>query len=209
MTNEQGSQAVSESPPTPTLSEPEPTQEAKQTQWDELPPGLPLRRAGNDFETFESVGGMEQARQLCWAVAAGLRPSALLLGPPGCGKTHLAVAALRMWYEVYRTGVFWKVPRFLAELQKLVFADDRNAFERVIEEYANPGFLLVLDDFGVHKATEWAGTTLYRIIDNRYENSAPTIITANVPLGAIDPRIVSRMRQGLVVCEAPDWRGRE
>ena len=173
----------------------------------EWPYGVPETRHGNTFASFERVEAMDAALDRCQSVANGESWCALLVGSPGNGKTHLAIAALLTWYEKHHFGTFWKVPRFLPFLRGHVFDEDKSAFDRVAESYGR-GPLLVLDDFGAHKATEWAGETLYRIIDDRYENSAPTIITANVALDAIDPRIVSRMRQGLVVCEASDYRAR-
>ena len=100
MTSEQASQVVSESEPQTTGREPKSTPKARQTRWPELPPGFPASRADNDFETFESVSGMEQARPLCLAVAGGRRPSPLLIGPPGGARAradqHQAGAVYRL-----------------------------------------------------------------------------------------------------------------
>ena len=45
------------------------------------------------------------------------------------------------------------------------------------------------------------------ILNGRYKNEAPTIITANVGIERIDPRIRSRFRAGFVACEGEDQRG--
>ena len=152
---------------------------------------------------------MNDALAACRAVADGQAWCALLAGGTGNGKTHLAAAALLKWYDEHQSGHFWKVPRFLPFLRAFIFDKDSIGFEQVMDNYGSGPSLLVLDDLGAHKATEFADETMYRIIDDRCENQAPTIITANVPVESIDPRIVPRMRSGLVICAAPDYRAKQ
>jgi DNA replication protein DnaC len=51
----------------------------------------------------------------------------------------------------------------------------------------------VLDDLGTENATPWAREKLYQIINHRYSEQMPTVITTNVEIRKIDERIVSRM----------------
>ncbi len=66
--------------------------------------------------------------------------------------------------------------------------------------------LVVLDDLGTEKMTEWASEQLYRVLDGRYDRGLPTIITSNVQSDSLDPRILSRYAEGLVVCNGKDVR---
>jgi DNA replication protein DnaC len=54
-------------------------------------------------------------------------------------------------------------------------------------------FLLVLDDLGTENTTPWAREKLYQIVNHRYNERLPTVITTNQPDSAIDERILSRM----------------
>ena len=79
--------------------------------------------------------------------------------------------------------------------------------EQIVHNYQQAeGALLVLDDLGAHNQTAWAEEQLYRILNGRYNNEAPTLITANVDIGRIDERIRSRFRSGMVICEGSDLR---
>jgi len=197
-----------ESPPTTTSSEPSEPRRTKGV-------GVPGPRRENTFETFdlERAPAMREAYERCLAVAEGRAWCAFLWSAvPGNGKTHLAIAALDRWYALNAGGgIFWKVPDFLAFLRETMsesiarFENER-LVEEIIKGYAGQRFLLVLDDLGVHKATERADEWLYRILDGRYEAGLPTIITSNAPVDDIDARIWSRYREGKVVCEGSDQR---
>ena len=102
------------------------------------------------------------------------------LGPPGVGKTHLAVAALR---EVIGSrgarGYFYKTAELLQKI--------RNTYNNSVEEtemgILTPIFdadVLVLDDVGLERPTEWVQETLGVLIDKRYSNQKPTILTGNL-----------------------------
>ena len=78
--------------------------------------------------------------------------------------------------------------------------------EQVVEPYMREDFLAGVADLGAHNPTAWAEEQLYRILNGRYNNDAPTLITANVDIGRIDERIRSRFRSGMVICEGSDLR---
>lgn len=171
--------------------------------------GVPELRRGNTFASFRPTDGMRLAVQRCQEVAAGGAWCAFLYGPPGTGKTHLAIAAL----HERGAGLFWKAPDFLAFLRAHL-AGERSGdpvsatTEQMIHDYGVASAPLVLDDLGTENQTDWANEQLYRILDGRYEQRAPTILTSNVPSERVDQRIWSRYREGLVICEGEDVRGR-
>jgi DNA replication protein DnaC len=169
---------------------------------------LPTKRlASAKFETFDLVPGMEKAVAAVHAVVAGTQWCALLVGSPGNGKTHLAIAAM---HEFGLTrSMYWKVPSFLAWIREKAYGDKEGAnmsVETLIASYVTGDFLLVLDDFGVEKMTDWAAEQLYRIIDSRYEDDLPTIVTTNRELQTLDARIVSRLGAGVTLCSGADRR---
>ena len=53
--------------------------------------------------------------------------------------------------------------------------------------------VLVLDDWGAHSNTPWADEQLYLILNYRTERALPTVISSNVPLEDVEPRIRSRL----------------
>ena len=166
--------------------------------------GVPGARLGDTFENFRQSPDMADAYDQCRKVAAGEARCALLQGSFGNGKSHLAIAALREWGGL-ETGYFWKVPLFLQMLKTRAF-DDGEPLDDVLNPYANGTSLVVFDDLGAENKTEWAAEQLFRVLDGRYDNRAPTIITTNVRPDQLDQRILSRYREGLVYCGGEDQR---
>jgi DNA replication protein DnaC len=86
------------------------------------------------------------------------------------------------------------------------------AYDKRFEMVRDVG-LLVLDDLGTENTTPWAREKLYQIINHRYNNRLPTVITSNRKPEDIEPRIYSRMadytlHQGILMIEAGDYRRR-
>lgn len=120
-----------------------------------------------------------------------------LTGPVGTGKTHAAWMALIRWCaetgtrprgaehqetsfptRIGPTVVFTRMTDLLDDLRP---GDDARRRVRDCQEAR----LLVLDDVGAEKASEWTQERLYSIIDHRYANCAPLIVTSNLPPGKL------------------------
>ena len=102
----------------------------------------------------------------------------LLYGSPGTGKTHLAVATLRNIIE-YKglKGLFCDFRGLLIDLKSSY--ENRTSSSEILDAVRKVP-LLVLDDVGAERNTEWAKDILAEIINYRYTNSLPTIITTNL-----------------------------
>jgi DNA replication protein DnaC len=147
--------------------------------------------------------------------------SILLTGGTGSGKTHIAISILRELIKlnkIYRSNVcFITAPEFLLEIRntfnkKVVDFDEHEpkTEEEIIDKYAGCE-LLILDDLGAEKSSDFAIQSLYLLIDRRNRNLKPTIITTNLSLKEIeeklDARIASRLSDMKVIkINMPDYR---
>ena len=101
----------------------------------------------------------------------------LLFGNVGSGKTFLACSiANEIITEYSYTVKMRNFAQILNDLQKGGFNLDRNEY---IEKITNPT-LLILDDFGIERNTEYALEQIYNVINARYLKARPTIITTNL-----------------------------
>jgi len=187
---------------------------------------VPLKYLHASFESFK---GGESIKEMC-QTSIPKRESIMLCGKTGCGKTHLAVAMLRyfitttqielplnsMWeWEAGRfsgdSGMrFLSVPELLLEIRASFAKDSETSEKAIIEKYADIA-LLILDDLGAEKTTEWVESTLYLVIDRRNRWNKWTIITSNLTLEEIEQhlgaRIASRLSDMKVVnIKLPDYR---
>jgi len=112
--------------------------------------------------------------------------SLYIYGPPGVGKTHLACAVLMTFKERYLSVpcLFTPVNELLFEIRQSYSPNSETTEKDVVDRYTNT-VLLVLDDLGNTKTTEWATQTLDLIIDRRYRDQRQTIITTNYAIKAL------------------------
>ena len=103
---------------------------------------------------------------------------AYFFGECGTGKTFLAALMAQDFLQDGKSVLFAKVPSLLDDI-KATF--NGNGTELDLLDELRAANLVVLDDFGMEKSTQWAGSTLCKILDMRYDNpTGRTIITSNL-----------------------------
>jgi DNA replication protein DnaC len=112
------------------------------------------------------------------------RPGLLLVGDPGTGKTHLAVAALKALIERGHEGVFFDYQNLLDRIRSSYDAASGGTNKEVYGAALDTE-LLLLDDLGAHRVTDWVEDTVTAIITHRCNHKKPLIATTNLP----DPEI--------------------
>lgn len=131
--------------------------------------------------------------------------SLILSGPCGTGKTHMAVALLksRGFFLMNadappkKTPLFVSVTDLMEKLRDSFGRDGVNEADIIDDIVSRP--LLLLDDLGAMKLTEYARDALYRIIDRRYRGELQTIVTTNLSIKEISEEIDDRLASRL--CE--------
>lgn len=96
----------------------------------------------------------------------------------GFGKTHLACSIGNELIKNGITVVYGTLINLLAELKNSYEQDNNISEMQIMKLYKNVQ-LLIIDDLGKEKPSEWGLEKLFTIINSRYENNLPVIITTN------------------------------
>ena len=160
----------------------------------------PSTRQTHRLSTFEVHNGVKSGFDIANEFLQGKDklPFLTLLGTPGTGKTHLALALGWDFLEQGKTVLYYHVIGLLNELRDGYKRSGENDFYHIIS-FARNCSLLILDDLGAEKETEWATEQLDYIIDSRYEDCKPLIVTTNLARDQLPPRIMDRLTEGTLV----------
>ncbi|MCF6780894.1 ATP-binding protein [Stutzerimonas stutzeri] len=168
--------------------------------------GIAPRFRECSFENYRtSVKGQAEALSVCRAYVDQFQENydagrcLLLLGNFGNGKTHLGCAILKAVVTRFGASALY-VPAadFIAALKSSFVRDSAVTEQEIYAELASADLLLI-DEIGAQNGTEFERQALHQVIDTRYRNRMPTIITSNLPsseLSAyIGDRALDRLRE--------------
>ena len=186
---------------------------------------IPKRFADRSFADYKAENeGQREALRICRKYAEVFQEiyksgrCLLLLGKPGTGKTHLAAAiANQIMAETAATAVYRTVGSILHAIRATYDKGAEQSEAKILSALVSPS-LLILDEIGVtkEKPSDFELTTLFAIINGRYEQQRPTVVVSNLKAeelpAAIGERSFDRLREGGGIAVKFDWesqRGKE
>lgn len=137
---------------------------------------LPARYANKSFSSYEVTADNDRAVKIakCFIDSQGQR-SLYFHGGCGTGKTFLAALIAKAFLKAQRQVVFADVPTLLENIKR---SFDTGNTEELFRRYKQCD-LLVLDDIGTGKISDWTNDVLYRLVNERYIAERPMILTGN------------------------------
>jgi DNA replication protein DnaC len=140
----------------------------------------------------QSQTRFSQAYEAAKKFAAEPKGWLVLVGPSGSGKTHLAAAIASERLEHEQPVFFITVADLMDHLRSSFAPDSQMPYDRFFEQVKSTP-LLVLDDLTARAATPWAQEKLDQLLNFRYQNELPTVITTEITLSDMDERWRSRL----------------
>ena len=178
---------------------------------------FPYRRSISDFDfEFQPSVDRKLVEDLATLRFIGEHRPVVLLGQPGCGKTHLAVALATAAVEAGYRGYFTTADDMV---RTLLAARAAGNFATKLRAYTAPT-ALVIDDVGLLPIGAEGAGVFFTVINARYENGHPTLATSNRGLpswgevfgdAVVAAAILDRLMHRAVVfnIKGPSWRMRE
>ncbi len=189
---------------------------------------IPPRYAGCDFDSYDPAPGQRKAKKFAKDYAQDYplldeetfrERSLLFTGGAGRGKTHLGVAILKTLLRKSVPCLFVDFHNLLSEIRNSYDEISQTSEYEILRPILNVEILL-LDDLGSSRMTDWMQDTVFHIINLRYNNRKPLIVTSNLSLEGsktsgqealqdrLGYRVVSRLYEMCtnVELDGPDYR---
>jgi DNA replication protein DnaC len=130
-------------------------------------------------------------------------------GDTGTGKTSLAMLVSKSALKAGRSVAIYSMPRLLAEIRNTFDASSTSSYAQLFAKLTAVD-LLQLDDVGAEQQTEWVLEQLYAIVNERYEDGRPVMITTNLTVDELRKQISERTVSRLIeMCDVYPLFGRD
>lgn len=178
---------------------------------------IPKRFVGRNFDgytatTEQEVSALKKCRDYAEDFDDHLRHGRclLLMGKPGTGKTHLACSIANYLIKERRKSVIYRTVSGILQYIKGSYDSYATYSEAQAFDVLQSPDLLIIDEVGATKPTEFEIATLFQIINARYEECLPTIVISNLMPKELAPvlgeRSVDRLREGGGIAVVFDWK---
>lgn len=177
---------------------------------------VPARFTGASFDNYQPtcdkagrVLEVVKSYAAKWPELRAVGTSLILMGPPGTGKTHLAIAALRaVLAREGETAIYADFADLMLEVRSTYGGGNSEREGTVIQQYVRPS-LLVLDEVGVTAGSDHEKATIFHVLNKRYLARRPTILVTNLAApelkAFIGERVYDRLRENGGKGLAFDW----
>lgn len=166
---------------------------------------IPQRFQGRTLDNFE-VHNEGQQKALDWShkfvadvsttVSEGY--NLIFCGDPGTGKTHLACGCAQAFLDAGYTALYTRVAEAMTLIRETYDSDSNRTERQAVMDMIEPD-LLILDEVGLQKNSDWEHEKLYEIINGRYERLQPMIVMSNETVAGLreflGERCVDRLRE--------------
>jgi DNA replication protein DnaC len=177
--------------------------------------GIPVRFNSTGFATYvASTDGQRHALKVAKRFAemvvetSNRGQSLLLVGKPGCGKTHLAISIALEVLNAQKQAIYTTAPELVRSIRESYNRDARESEASIMNRLADAA-LLVIDELGIGATSAHGQAVLFEVIDRRYRDCRPMVLLSNLPteelVGAVGERIVDRLNE-IAVTVPFDWR---
>lgn len=116
----------------------------------------------------------------------------VVMGTSGCGKTHLAAAIANQCLNQGMSVFFIVVPDLLDHLRLTFHPSSEVSYDELFDHVREVP-LLILDALGAQSSTPWVQEKLFQLINHRYTNRLPTVITTGASLTDLEDRLRTRL----------------
>jgi len=159
---------------------------------------LPRSFIAGTFENFTEREGAEEAFNACMDfINEETAPILVLRGPRGTGKTHLMEAVGREMLARGKTVRYERVPTLLARMRSSFNNQEMSVLEERNSKYRNTSELLMLDDLGSEKSSEWVQEKIFELIDERYGTGRLLIVSTNDSYASLSNNLGERIASRL------------
>lgn len=156
---------------------------------------LGRRFENSQFDSFKNREGTEKIVRMAKRYVNEFEEwgsdSLLFWGVPGNGKSLIASAIANELKNKGKTVVFQSVPELLERIRSTFNRDSKESESQIMKALLTCD-LLIMDDIGAEKLTDWVQDVVFRIIDGRYRKKKPIFYTSNLHPEKLEKQLSER-----------------